>query len=246
MNEQTTKFADMPSDIVQTTDYASPQLKKRTAYSVFKRIADFVLSLLASVILFLPITVIAVVIIAKDHGSPFYLHTRVGRNHQPIKVMKLRTMCKDADKLENMLTSEQLEEYKREYKLNDDPRLIGWKNPGDGEKCFGAKLRRASIDEIMQIPYNILIKGNMSFVGPRPIMESELQENYTPEQQEMLLSVKPGLTGYWQAYARNEAEYTGGARQQMELFYVTHRSLWLDTKIMIATVRTVLLKKGVK
>ena len=97
----------------------------------------------------------------------------------------------------------------------------------------------------MQIPYNVLLKGNMSLVGPRPILESELDENYTPEQQELLLSVKPGLTGYWQAYARNDAMYEDGKRQQMELYYVQNRSLWLDVKIIFATVSAVLRKSGV-
>lgn len=76
-------------------------------------------------------------------------------------------------------------------------------------------------------------------------MESELLENYTPEQQEMLLSVKPGLTGYWQAYARNDATYADGKRQQMELWYVQNRSFWLDIKIIFATVAAVLRKSGV-
>ena len=160
--------------------------------------------------------------------------------------LPLRTMCKGADRLENMLTPEQLVEYKREYKIHDDPRLIGWKKPGDGNKCFGVRLRQTSLDEIMQIPYNILLKGNMSFVGPRPIMEDELKKNYTPEQQKLLLSVKPGLTGYWQAYARNNAVYEDGKRQRMELYYIQNRSLWFDIKIIFKTVGAVLSKAGAR
>lgn len=117
---------------------------------------------------------------------------------------------------------------------------------GDGQKCFGAKIRRMSLDELPQIPVNILIKGNMSIVGPRPILQSELEENYTPEQQKLLLSVKPGLTGYWQAYARNNAEYSNGERQKMELYYVKNRSFWLDVKIIFKTVGTVIRKTGAK
>lgn len=75
-------------------------------------------------------------------------------------------------------------------------------------------------------------------------MEKELQDYYTPEQQKLLLSVKPGLTGYWQAYARNDAKYENGERQRMELYYVQNRSLWLDVKILFATVGSVIRKSG--
>lgn len=248
MNDTMTQAMERQTETVQTISNELQQpvkTKKKLVYTFIKRFADILLSLFASLLLLIPIAVVAIMIVCKDPGNPFYVHTRVGKGHKPIRVMKLRTMRKGADKLENMLTPEQLEEYRREYKIRDDPRLIGWKKPGDGDKCFGAKLRRASLDEIMQIPYNILLKGNMSFVGPRPIMEDELQENYTTEQQEMLLSVKPGLTGYWQAYARNNAMYEDGKRQEMELWYVQNRSLWLDLKIMAATVVAVVRKSGV-
>ena len=248
MNDMMTQAAERSIETAQTVENELQQpvkIKKKPVYTFIKRFADILLSLLASLALLIPIIVVAIMIVCKDPGNPFYVHTRVGKDHKPIKVMKFRTMRKGADKLENMLTSEQLEEYRREYKIRDDPRLIGWKKPGDGDKCFGAKIRRTSLDEIMQIPYNILLKGNMSFVGPRPIMEDELQENYTPEQQELLLSVKPGLTGYWQAYARNNAMYEDGKRQKMELYYVENISIWLDIKIVFATVSAVLRKSGI-
>lgn len=84
----------------------------------------------------------------------------------------------------------------------------------------------------------------MSIVGPRPIIESELLENYSPEEQKLLLSVKPGLTGYWQAYARNNIGYVDGERQKMELYYVHNRSVLLDIKILFKTVGTVLRGRG--
>ena len=248
MNEPSTQLADLPLETAQSAENEVQQpvrIKRKTVYAFIKRFADIILSLLASIILLIPIVVVSVVIMVKDPGNPFYVHTRVGKNHKPIKILKLRSMRKNADRLEDMLTPEQLEEYKREYKLRDDPRLIGWKKPGDGSRCFGAKIRQWSIDEVLQIPYNILLKADMSLVGPRPIMEDELRENYTPEQQEMLLTVKPGLTGYWQAYARNDAMYEDGKRQRMELWYVQNRSVWLDVKIMFTTVKAVLRKSGV-
>ena len=205
-----TELQPETTKVSENVDQPRNQIKKRPVYAFVKRFADMILSLIASIVLLIPIAVTAIVIMCKDPGNPFYIHTRVGKDRKQINILKLRSMRKNADKLEDMLTPEQLKEYKSEYKLDDDPRLIGWKKPGDGSHCFGAKLRQWSLDELPQIPYNILFKGNMSIVGPRPIIESELQENYTPEQQETLLSVKPGLTGYWQAYARNEAKYGGG------------------------------------
>lgn len=248
MNGYTTQMAEYSINSAQpaSNDARQPvRIKKKPIYTFLKRFADIVLSLLASLVLLIPITVVAIMIVCKNPGNPFYLHTRVGKGHKPIRVMKFRTMRKGADKLENMLTPEQLEEYRREYKIRDDPRLIGWKKPGDGEKCFGAKLRRASLDEIMQIPYNILLKGNMSFVGPRPIMEDELQKYYTPEQQELLLSVKPGLTGMWQVTGRNDCTYESGERQKVELRYISEKGMWTDVKIIFRTVGTILQRGGV-
>lgn len=213
-------------------------------YLVVKRCFDFLSSLAVSIILLIPLAVLALLVVIKDFGNPFYVQKRVGQNGKELLVAKLRSMKKGADQLENMLTAEELEEYRREYKLSDDPRLIGYKNPGDSSKCFGGFIRKASLDELPQIVWNICIKGNMSVVGPRPILQDELEENYTHEQQAMLLSAKPGLTGYWQAYARNNASYETGERQQMELYYVQNQSLWLDIKILFATVGAVLRKRG--
>lgn len=218
---------------------------KKPLYDFFKRAFDIAVSLIASIVLLLPTVMISILISVKDKGNPFYFHERIGKNGAAIRVCKFRSMKKGADDLERMLTPEQLEEYRKEFKLRDDPRLIGYKNPGDGRKCFGAKLRRMSIDELPQIFFNILVKGNMSVVGPRPILREELEKNYTPEEQKLLLSVKPGLTGYWQVYARNDAEYASGKRQEMELYYIRNRSFWLDIRIIFKTAGVVLRKKGV-
>ena len=220
------------------------EFQPKPVYDFFKRVFDIVSSLIASIILLIPIGIISLLIVSKDKGNPFYSHKRVGKNGTELKVCKFRSMRSGADDLEKMLTPEQLEEYKREYKIKDDPRLIGYEKPGDGDKCFGARLRRMSLDELPQIPINILLRGDMSVVGPRPIIQSELEENYTPEEQKLLLSVKPGLTGYWQAYARNNALYEDGERQKMELYYVHNRSILLDIKIIFKTISSVLFEKG--
>lgn len=219
-------------------------VKTSRAYELLKRSFDFLSSLCVSIVLIIPLAVIALIIFIQDPGNPFYAQKRVGKDGKELRVMKFRSMKVGADDLEKILTPEQLEEYRREYKLKDDPRLIGYKKPGDGTKCFGALIRRASIDELPQIVYNICFKGDMSVVGPRPILREELEQNYSPAEQTALLSVKPGLTGYWQAYARNNATYETGERQRMELYYVQNRSLILDIKILLQTVISVIRKTG--
>ncbi|MBR3788990.1 MAG: sugar transferase [Clostridia bacterium] len=221
-------------------------LKKKPVYDFVKRCFDVIASFLFSIVFAIPMILVALLIMKKDNGTPFYQQQRMGKNGKKFGVYKFRSMRIGADNLEEMLTPEQLEEYRREYKLKDDPRLIGYEKPGDGATCFGAKIRKTSIDEIPQIFMNILVKGNMSVVGPRPILEEELFENYTPDEQKMLLSVKPGLTGYWQAYARNNVSYEDGERQNMELYYVENRSVFLDIKILFKTVESVIRKSGAK
>lgn len=218
--------------------------KRNVIYLAVKRCFDFLFSLVVSLLLLLPLAILALVVVLIDRGSPFYVQQRVGKGGKPLFVAKLRSMKNGADDLESMLTPEQKAEYLREYKLADDPRLIGYRKPGDGKKCFGAFIRRSSLDELPQIVWNICIRGNMSLIGPRPILQDELEKNYTPEQRALLLSVKPGLTGYWQAYARNNATYETGERQKMELYYVEHAGLWLDIKILFETVIAVVLRRG--
>ncbi len=218
---------------------------KQACYGAVKRCFDIFGSLAASILLLLPMGVIALVILWKDPGNPFFLQKRVGQDGKDLYILKFRSMKAGADDLTKALSAQQMAEYSREYKLKDDPRLIGYEKPGDASQCFGAMLRKTSIDELPQIPYNILFKGDMSLVGPRPILRQELEDHYTPEQQARLLSIKPGLTGYWQV-AGNHATYETGLRQQMELHYVQNRSLWMDVKVLFQTVGCVIRKTGAK
>lgn len=213
-------------------------------YELAKRCFDFLAALILSMILLLPLAVLCVVIMALDFGNPIYMQKRIGKCGQTIRVAKLRSMRIGSDNLENVLSAQALAEYKKEYKIVDDPRLICYRADRNPGQCFGGMIRKTSIDELPQIIWNILIKRNMSFVGPRPILQEELETYYTAEQQKLLLSIRPGLTGYWQAYARNDAAYGTGERQRMELYYVEHRSLRLDAKILFATIGAVLEKRG--
>lgn len=142
-------------------------------------------------------------------------------------------MVMDADNLEKWLNPEQLKAYKSEFKINNDPRITH----------IGHFIRKSSIDELPQLLS--VLKGEMSLIGPRPIVESELN-NYTAEELDLIFSVKPGITGYWQVNGRSNSTYQSGIRQQMELYYVKHRSFVLDCKILIKTVWVVLCKKGAK
>ena len=230
----------------RTMAILKPAKRAVKTYRIVKRCIDVIVSIGLAAIALIPMLISALLIVIKDFGNPFYAQKRVGQNGKDIWVVKLRSMKLGSDDIENTLTEEQLDEYRSEYKLDDDPRLIGWKKSGDGDRCFGSLLRRTSLDELPQIFWNILIKGDMAVVGPRPILCEELERNYSPEEQELLLSIKPGLTGYWQAYARNNATYETGERQRMELYYVQNRSLWLDIKILFATVGVVLRQNGAK
>lgn len=248
INQMSNHF-DVSGDRVEKMDSSYRKHALRSThipYLVVKRCFDFISSLAMSIILVIPLGILALLVMIKDFGNPFYVQKRVGQNGNELNVVKLRSMRKGADRLEDMLTQEQMEEYRREYKLSDDPRLIGYEKSGDSGKCFGGFIRRTSLDELPQIVWNICIKGDMSVVGPRPILKNELDENYTPEQAAMLLSAKPGLTGYWQAYARNNATYETGERQRMELYYVQNQSIGMDIKILFATVGAVLRERGAK
>ena len=213
-------------------------------YKFIKRAFDIAASAVVTAICLIPLAVIAAMIVIKDPGSPFYVHRRVGMDGKEISVLKFRTMRRGADALEDMLTPEQMKEYRREFKLHDDPRLIGYKKPGDGEHCFGALLRRTSLDELPQVFYNVLFKGDMSFVGPRPVLREELEKYYGPAEQKLLLSVKPGVTGYWQTHGRNDSTYEMGERQRLELYYVNNQSISLDIKILFKTVSVVVHRGG--
>ena len=198
-----------------------------------KRLFDIFFATLI-LLFFIPLMIVIAIVIYIDDpsASPIYKQVRVGRHEKTFNMYKFRTMRVDADKLENSLTPEELEKYKKEYKLENDPRVTG----------IGSILRRTSADELPQI-LNV-IKNDMSLIGPRPVLNEETL--LYGKDRNTLLSVKPGLTGYWQAYARNNATYQSGERQKMEMYYVRNASLWLDIKILFKTVVSVLRKDGAK
>ena len=211
---------------------ATKTVKVPIGQRIVKRVLDIVLSA-AALVLLSPIFVLLAVLIKKeDGGKVFYVSKRIGYHGKTIGVHKFRSMREDADNLEDMLTPEQLAQYKKEFKLDNDPRCTR----------IGAILRKTSMDELPQF-FDVLI-GKLSLVGPRPVT---LEETYFYGlKRRLFLSVKPGLTGFWQARGRSNVTYESGERQSMELYYVENHSLLMDVKILFWTVKAVLTKDGAK
>ncbi len=206
--------------------------KKNYLYLFVKRVFDLTCSIIA-LILLSPVFLVVAVLIKREDGGPV-IHRRVcvGKNGQ-YNMLKFRTMVADAEDLEKYLTSEQIIEYKKRVKLDDDPRLTR----------VGQVLRKFSIDELPQL-INVL-RNEMSIVGPRPVTEDETLF-YLPRDLSELLQVKPGITGYWQTSGRSDCTYETGERQVLEMHYVRNCSIWLDIKILIKTIGVVLSRKGAK
>ena len=188
-------------------------------YKFVKRAFDFIAALAAIVAISPLLLIISAIVYLGDPGPVIYGQVRIGKNGKAFKMWKFRSMYKNADKMLDQLTDEQRQQYITEFKIDNDPRITP----------VGNFLRKTSLDELPQL-FNVLC-NDMSLVGPRPLIESEIQTYYA-DMFDTLLSVKPGVTGYWQAYARNNATYQSGQRQQMEMYYVNNASIMLDIKIL--------------
>ena len=204
-------------------------------YYFIKRAWDIFFSIMLLLLTSLIILVVLIILACSGNGTPIYSDKRVGKNGKTIKVLKFRSMYKDADdNPRKYLNDEQYEQFIKERKVDNDPRITK----------FGKIIRKTSIDELPQL-FNIL-GGSMSVVGNRPITTQELEANYKEEQQKIFLSARPGLTGWWQVSGRNNVEYYNGERQKLELEYYEKRSIGFDIKIMFKTIPAVLKHKGVK
>ena len=218
-------------DGLQTESSARTE-EGRLAYRFIKRTFDIATSSVAVVVSVIPMAVCCAAISIESPGSPIFFHERVGRWGKPLKILKLRTMYADAEEnISKYLTPEQIEIWNTEHKLEDDPRITP----------LGRVLRATSLDEVPQF-VNVLV-GQMSLIGPRPVVQQEI-DDYFADTKDELLSIRPGLTGYWQAYARNDVTFASGKRQEMELYYVRNRSLALDVKIFFKTFSAIITKTG--
>lgn len=205
--------------------------KQSLIYLFFKRAVDIILSCLALICLSPVFLVIwGLYVFGSDKGPVIYKQERVGKNGRHFFIYKFRSMIVDADKV--LRSDKKLyEKYvKNSYKLepSEDPRVTK----------FGEWLRKTSMDEIPQF-FNVL-RGEMSLIGPRPVVEEELQEY--GNQIDKFLSVKPGAMGYWQASGRSNIGYP--ERSEIELYYVDHASFWFDVKILFQNLLSIVKSDG--
>jgi len=198
---------------------------------VVKRFMDLFVVLIGGLIMLPFLLIIALLIKIDSPGPVLYKQKRLGKNGKHFYTYKFRSMAIDAaEKLKNLLDSnpELKEEWESTYKLHNDPRITR----------LGNILRRTSIDEFPQL-INIL-KGEMSLVGPRPIVDEEV-EKYG-EDFKRVFTVTPGLTGMWQVSGRSDANYTD--RVSYDIYYLQSWSVWLDMWIIFKTFGVVLKGKG--
>lgn len=200
-----------------------------------KRLFDFTFASCALVIIFPVISIIAILIKMKSpEGNVFFTQQRLGMNGHFFRVLKFRTMVPNAEsKLQDMMKNmpEVKEEYLKYRKLKNDPRII----PG-----IGHFLRKTSLDELPQF-INVFL-GSMSIVGPRPYIEEEFV-NHDKKYLDIILSVRPGVTGLWQVSERHNDTFD--ERVERDLEYITHQSFLGDLKIIFQTVFVMATGKGI-
>jgi len=199
---------------------------------LLKKIFDICVSVLMLIITLPLILLIILIITITSKGFPFYSHERIGFKGKKFKCYKFRTMYLDADeRLKNLLEKDPnlKMEWEKTFKLKDDPRITR----------IGKFLRETSLDELPQI-FNVL-KGEMSLVGPRPVLSEELNKYYG-KYKDYYYEVYPGITGLWQVSGRSSVDYK--KRVSLDVWYVSNWSLWLDIVILIRTIKVVLKREG--
>lgn len=204
------------------------RLNRQYFYRGIKRLFDVVASSIGVVVISPVLLIIAICIKVDDpHGPVFYTQTRVGKDGHEFKIIKFRSMVSNADELLAKL-QDQNEVDGAMFKMKDDPRIT-W---------VGRVIRKYSLDELPQL-INV-VTGSMSIVGPRPPLVSEV-EQYTEYDKQRLL-VTPGATGMWQVGGRNDVDFDEMVR--LDLTYIQNRSVWLDLKIMLETVKVMIKPNG--
>lgn len=218
---------------VQPCDSLLVRLQNKLAkpHSAFiKRTVDVVGSAIA-ILISSPLMLILILVINRDGGPVFYKQVRIGRNGSTFNCWKFRSMVPKADSVleEYLLQHPELRKaWELDHKLKDDPRVT----------LFGKYIRKGSIDELPQL-WNVL-KGDMSLVGPRPIVYAERMRY--GELFDYYMSVRPGITGLWQISGRNDTTYK--ERVDLDVWYSRNWSLWLDIVIVVKTIPAVLFRSG--
>jgi exopolysaccharide production protein ExoY len=186
------------------------------------------LGLLLLAPMFLPL----ILLIRRDGGPALFAQRRIGQHGRSFDCLKFRTMAADAEaRLSRMLAenADLAAEWRTTRKLKNDPRVTN----------LGHVLRRTSLDEIPQL-LNVL-RGDMSLIGPRPVLQEELTALYGHDA-EHYLAMRPGLSGLWQVSGRSASSY--GDRVRLDVVYAKTRNTWLDLKILLKTPYAVLSQKG--
>ncbi|WP_155010346.1 sugar transferase [Priestia megaterium] len=232
MNDTTSKIkssTELESSTVNTSKLNNK--KNFICYAATKRLIDIIGAFVALILTFPIFIIISVLYLFGDNKGPiFFAQERVGKGGNLFKMYKFRSMIVDAERVlknDKVLYKKYLE---NNYKLEpeEDPRVTK----------FGNLLRKTSLDELPQL-INVL-KGDMSLVGPRPVIQEELKEYHQRLQE--FITVKPGVTGYWQICGRSDVGYP--ERADLEFYYIDHQGVKLDTKIIINTILLVITRKG--
>ena len=200
--------------------------------NLVKNVFDFSLTAVGTICISPLLVYIAYRIKKEDPGPIFFAHERIGKNGKPFPCYKFRSMVTNSQEMLQQSLAENpaaKEEWEREFKLKNDPRVTP----------IGKVLRRTSLDELPQI-FNVL-RGEMSLVGPRPVIQEEL-DKYYGETAKLYCTVKPGITGLWQVSGRSDTTYD--ERVAMDESYINNRSLLGDIVILWKTIGVVALKKG--
>lgn len=198
-----------------------------------KRIFDILFSMTALTFLSPLLLLITLLIKFSCGGKSIYAQERIGRGGKRFKCYKFRTMFPDAEKrLQEILhaSPELKNEWKQSFKLKNDPRITP----------LGRFLRRTSLDELPQF-WNVL-KGDLSVVGPRPVVLDEIVDYYK-EKAEKVLSIRPGITGLWQISGRSDLQ-NYETRVSLDEHYVDHRAFFSDLKIVLKTIPCIFLSRG--
>jgi len=220
--------------ILPISDLASLEdtIEYKIKHIPVKRGFDIVFSLLC-LLLGLPVYLLTgLFVFLTSPGSIVYSHERIGRGGKTFRCYKFRTMYQNADeRLKEILTKdpERKQEWESSFKLKNDPRITS----------IGSFLRKTSLDELPQF-WNVL-KGDLSVVGPRPVIKEEIKKHYGIKAYK-ILSVRPGLTGLWQVSGRSNCSYD--ERIRMDERYLDNHSFFGDLKLIAKTIPAVISSKG--
>ena len=227
--DQKFRFDEDIDESAIAIDLSTLKINNSKLYLFIKRFIDIIGSLSGLILLSPIMLIIAIAIKIEDpKGKVIFGHMRVGKDGKMFPCLKFRSMFANAEEMKKNFTEEQKREYAETFKLKDDPRITK----------VGNFIRKTSLDELPQL-FNIL-KGDMTIVGPRPIVTDELA--FYGENEEYYKAVKPGLTGLWQVNGRSDTTYDERLAFYME--YVTTRNTFKDLYIIFMTVLKVLKREG--